>query len=263
MWHFSTLGVFTVRTTYHVIRRHWGEAVPTSSSSNHQVFWNKLWSLVVPPRIKMFLWCLCVHALPTKVALSERDTKVCVSDAVVVKWGIWNNCNNCIFRGPKEVVSHALSFVREFEEANKDLAPEPRMACSGWRKPSAGVWKFNFDGAKLGSWGHGWSMVVRDSSGAICATAVQQGTSFCGPEATKANACLFVVKKALELDYEKVIVEGDCLSIIAKLRARSFPNMSVGLILAEIVNLSLSFVFCSFSHVKRMGNRVAHTLAHL
>lgn len=104
---------------------------------------------------------------------------------------------------------------------------------------------------------------MRDSSTAICAAAIQQGTGFCGLEAEEVNACLFAVKKALELGYEKVTMEGDCLSIIAKLRAWSFPNTSVGLILTEIVNLSLSFVFCSFSPVKRMGNRVAHTLAHL
>ena len=72
MWHFSTSGVFTIRTAYHAIRRHWAEAIPTGSSSNHQVFWNKPWSLVVPPRVMMFLLCLCVHALPTKVALSQR-----------------------------------------------------------------------------------------------------------------------------------------------------------------------------------------------
>jgi len=71
MWHFSTSGVFIVRTACHAITRHWGEAIPIGSSSNQQVFWNKLWSLVVPPRIKMFLWRLCVHALPTKVALSK------------------------------------------------------------------------------------------------------------------------------------------------------------------------------------------------
>lgn len=72
MWYFSTSDVFTVRMAYHAIRPHWGEVVSMGSSSNHQVFWNKLWSLVVPPRIKMFLLRLCVHALPMKVALSKR-----------------------------------------------------------------------------------------------------------------------------------------------------------------------------------------------
>jgi len=52
---------------------------------------------------------------------------------------------------------------------------------------------------------------------AICVAAVQQGTGFCGPEADQdANACLFAVKKALELSYEKVTVQRDYLSIIAK-----------------------------------------------
>ena len=81
------------------------------------------------------------------------------------------------------------------------------------------MWKLNFDGSKLGSWGHGWSMVVRDSSGYLRSScpAVQQGTGFCGPEADQdANACLFAVKKALELSYEKVTVQRDYLSIIAK-----------------------------------------------
>ncbi|KAJ8433404.1 hypothetical protein Cgig2_029591 [Carnegiea gigantea] len=206
MWHFSTSGVFTIRTAYHAIRCHCGEAVPMGSSSNHQVFWNKLWSLVVPPRIKMFLLRLCVHALPIKVALSKRVS----------------------------ILELKCEFCGAFQEDDVHALVEfPH---------TAQVWEWT--GFKHSFWTNFYKSTQDLVERLLQDT---KGTGFCGLEAEEANACLFAVKKALELDYEKVTVEGDCLSIIAKLRGKRFPNTSVGLILTEII----------------IGNRVAHTLAHL
>ncbi|KAJ8426597.1 hypothetical protein Cgig2_013174 [Carnegiea gigantea] len=129
------------------------------------------WKLELPPRIKMFLWCACIHALPTK--------------------------------------------------------------------KYTGFWKVDFDGATLGDWGHGRSMVVQGS--------MRNGIGFRGPEVEEPGACLFAMQKAQEFLYNRGVCEGDCMRLIIE----------------EILKLSLCFEFCSFSYAKRMGNGVAHALAHL
>ena len=58
-------------------------------------------------------------------------------------------------------------------------------------------------------------------------------------------------------------MEGDSLGLILKLQKKGRPNMELGLIIHDILMLVNHFRFCSFSHVKRAGNRVAHTLAHV
>ena len=58
-------------------------------------------------------------------------------------------------------------------------------------------------------------------------------------------------------------MEGDSLGLILKLQKRERPNTELGLIIHDILMLVNCFSFCSFCHVKRAGNRVAHTLAHI
>ena len=52
-------------------------------------------------------------------------------------------------------MAKAMSLIKEDREVSA-LAHEPlAMSDSGWKRPSAGLVKINFDGGKLGSWGYG------------------------------------------------------------------------------------------------------------
>ncbi|KAL2899257.1 hypothetical protein RDABS01_024339 [Bienertia sinuspersici] len=46
------------------------------SSSRDQSCWKRLWGLKIPPRIKMFLWRICVDSLPTNLNLSRRLSSI-------------------------------------------------------------------------------------------------------------------------------------------------------------------------------------------
>ena len=91
---------------------------------------------------------------------------------------------------------------------------------------------------------------------------VQQGPRFAGAEVEEARACLFGLKQAIEAGLTSLVIEGDSLSLIQKLRAKQVPNNALGLFLQEIFSLVSCCDFIAWSFVKRSGNKVAHTLAH-
>ena len=61
----------------------------------------------------------------------------------------------------------------------------------------------------------------------------------------EAGACLFAMKKALAHGFRRIVVEGDCLSLISKLQRKEVPNNMLGFFVADILSLSVLFEFVS------------------
>jgi len=57
-------------------------------------------------------------------------------------------------------------------------------------------------------------------------------------------------------------VEGDCISLINKLKAKEQPRSAVGFFIYDIIQVSVSFEFISWVFVRKGGNSVAHVVAH-
>jgi len=72
IWHFSSTGNFSVKSAYHLIRSLKSQDKPSGSMAAGHHFWKKLWSLGVPPRIKMFVWKVGVGVLPTRGNIARR-----------------------------------------------------------------------------------------------------------------------------------------------------------------------------------------------
>ena len=66
---------------------------------------------------------------------------------------------------------------------------------------------------------------------------------------------------AMEIGILDVEFEGDSLTICNALRCQDQSLASYGAIIEDIFLLAIALQRCSFSHVKREGNRVAHMLA--
>ena len=71
-WHFEKHGSFTVKSAYKMLvatkqrREAWLEGTSGSSSSNaEEKSWKTLWKTSVPAKVRMFLWRLSKHSLPT------------------------------------------------------------------------------------------------------------------------------------------------------------------------------------------------------
>jgi len=74
---------------------------------------------------------------------------------------------------------------------------------------------------------------------------------------------LFFACNAWDLGYMEIIIGGDCSRLMLKLQSKSCPNTSIGFVLDSILCLASRFIFCNFSHVKRLSNQVTHSPTHL
>ncbi|XP_074267203.1 uncharacterized protein LOC141590513 [Silene latifolia] len=79
----------------------------------------------------------------------------------------------------------------------------------------------------------------------------------------EAEAILVGIKEARRTGCSRIIVEGDCLSVIEELRSRKRGRQDVFLVYDDIFLLCNSFESVVFSFVRRDYNRVAHALAHV
>ena len=69
------------------------------------------------------------------------------------------------------------------------------------------------------------------------------------------NACLFAIHMAHSHGLRKIVLKGDSLSIIMKLKSKSVPNNYFGFILESILNLVSIFDFCNFPMSRKQGIR--------
>ena len=74
-------GTYSVKSGYQVLcELESAEEASASSDEKSRSFWRNIWQLRVPNKVKIFLWCACTNALPTKVNLQKRrvvDNSVC------------------------------------------------------------------------------------------------------------------------------------------------------------------------------------------
>lgn len=71
IWHYSKDGRFSVRTCYHIISSLSSGNGGESTSGVETVRWHDIWSLPIPPKVRMFLWRACVGILPHKAELFD------------------------------------------------------------------------------------------------------------------------------------------------------------------------------------------------
>ena len=124
-----------------------------------------------------------------------------------------------------------------------------------------GFFKINVDGTasddgKPSSIG----VVIRDCRGFLIATSNKILPAPFSAKITKAMALQEGVLLALEMGISHAIVESDALSIIQAINEGDL-NGELGHIVQNIIDISSSFSWCSFQHLKRTGNIVAHEVS--
>ena len=103
-------------------------------------------------------------------------------------------------------------------------------------------------------------VIIRDNQSNPIATASKILPSPYTAKITEAIALHHGVLLASEMKISHAIFESDALSIVQALN-QGVVGGEIGLILQDIRIFSASFKWCSFQHLKRDGNRVAHELA--
>ena len=104
-------------------------------------------------------------------------------------------------------------------------------------------------------------MIICDAQGAVMASLSERIPYPHSVEAVEAFAARSAAQFALDLGLRDVSFEGDSLKIISALQHHSPCNTQYGHLITDTKTIAQDFISCHFVHVKREGNRVAHSLA--
>uniref|UniRef100_A0A803NQ77 CCHC-type domain-containing protein n=1 Tax=Cannabis sativa TaxID=3483 RepID=A0A803NQ77_CANSA len=95
IWQHSDTGIYSVKSGYQLAASLETQHEHSSSSTNRQ-WWNRMWSLRLPKKLKIFLWRFINEALPTAVNLAHR--KISSSNACSLCQCSWVTSGHAIFR---------------------------------------------------------------------------------------------------------------------------------------------------------------------
>jgi ribonuclease HI len=107
----------------------------------------------------------------------------------------------------------------------------------------------------------GIGVVVRDHQGTFIAACGERRDKVTNAELAEALALRHVVAFACDEGYSTVIFASDCQSVINRVNAGMMDRSCYGPVIEDVKRLARSFVSCSFKHVYRVVNVVAHVLA--
>ena len=106
-------------------------------------------------------------------------------------------------------------------------------------------------------------MVVRDCHGEVIASLVQQLDQAYQPVEVVAMAACRVVELGSELGLDFTIVEGNSEVVVKALRCKDNGLTPFAHLINDVSLFSGLFLELSYSHIRRDGNKVAHSLARL
>ncbi|KAI5010272.1 hypothetical protein ZWY2020_012409 [Hordeum vulgare] len=107
----------------------------------------------------------------------------------------------------------------------------------------------------------GFGLVIRDLDGRVHAASRGYFDRIENPEIAEAMELHQAIILAGDSNMESIMVASDCLSLINKTKDSNFDRTPTGAIVYDIKKWAIKFVSCSFIHVNRAFNEVAHTLA--
>ncbi|KAK4401396.1 hypothetical protein Sango_0880300 [Sesamum angolense] len=262
IWHYSTNGLFSVRSAYHLAcsmeespcssrnlsRRIPGScfACPFCSAVAEDVlhclkvcpFARQVWGLsnlpavsIYQPATDVFAW---FRAVLSRLDKREFEYFLCIC------WALWWCRNSKLVQGNCLDPDHLICFVvRHLEAFHQQcfVPPPPHRLISPphWQYPPPNFIKLNFDGA-------------------VFDRGKETGIAFAAREAV-----LFAINRG----WQNVVLEGDCATLITKLLSGLRDFSAIGSITLDIQNLISYFQFSRFSFVQRSCNSVAHALAKL
>lgn len=139
--------------------------------------------------------------------------------------------------------------------------PRGAVVPVSWSRPRPGWYKLNFDGSVYhdGSGRASIGGAIRNSYGHVVA-AFAERTEHAAVGVVEAQAMIRGLHLALEMGCDRLVVEGDDLTLVRLLRGESARTRIRWAMYDEIVELLCCFRDCEVRHVYREGNQVAHTL---
>lgn len=133
-----------------------------------------------------------------------------------------------------------------------------------WKAPTDTIIKVNVDVGFIDPKHYQVAAVGRNKEGECMGWRVRQLVGQPPAVVGEARAALEGMTLATEMGWEEIVLGVDCAQIAAAIQNRVDDScLSFGALMSHCLQLSSSFRFFSSSFVKRLGNKLAHALAHL
>ncbi|MFQ6643792.1 hypothetical protein Gotur_017521, partial [Gossypium turneri] len=131
-----------------------------------------------------------------------------------------------VSKSGKEIGRLVNSYISELNEIGKNK-PQISLVVSKWKKPPEQVVKINLDAAyDERSSQSVVGIVARDSGGNFLLSCSEIHQRVVSAFAAEALACRKAIQIGIDMHWEKVIIEGDSLSIIKKCKMK-IPDKSM------------------------------------
>ena len=184
---------------------------------------------------------------------------------VVIMWNIWFRRNQLRVSNKDHPISQVIPTSQQallnyqqssnLQRTQRVNPPPNRVA---WTPPPDGCVKINFDGVTFNDINKaGLGVVIWDSFGQVLASLSEQIQLPFSSDLVEAMATARALSFVAELGFSRFILEGDSELIIKSNEDSLAP---FGHIL-EVAKSTTDVNRVSFTHVRRLGNAVAHNLA--
>nr|XP_023884007.1 uncharacterized protein LOC111996277 [Quercus suber] len=185
---------------------------------------------------------------------------------MVVLWNLWKCRNNLRLGKPTIPLNRVLEHSRE-QQIKSHSSPLPSTTPRSnqlvtWTPPPEHWYKLNFDGATFVDMDKaGLGIVVRNSDDLVMASMAQQIPLPPSVVEVETLAARRALEFALELGFERIILEGDSETLFKALKTEGSNFTPYGHLVQDSFFLSDHFSDFKISLVRRKGNNLAHSLA--
>ena len=183
-------------------------------------------------------------------------------------WCIWHQRNQsrlqqpyCLTKDLKLTAQERWDEIRLVNPLPNPIRPEPKPK---WIAPPWDKYKINYDAAISNAENKaGIGIVVRDYNGEVMASLIQQLEQAYQPMEVEAMAACKAVEFGSEIGVDCAIMKGDSEVIMKALRNNDNGLTPFAPLINDVSLFSSLFSELSYSHIRRDGNKVAHSLARL
>ena len=183
-------------------------------------------------------------------------------------WCIWHQRNQSRLQQPcyltkdlKLTAQERWDEIRSVNPLPNPIRPEPKPK---WTAPPRNKYKINYDAAISNAENKAViGVVVRDCNGEVMASLIQQLEQAYQPVEVEAIAACRAVEFGSEVGVDCAIVEGDSEVIVKALRNNDNGLTPFAPLINDVSLFSRLFSELAYSHIRRDGNKVAHSLARL
>ncbi|GMJ02408.1 hypothetical protein like AT4G29090 [Hibiscus trionum] len=181
-------------------------------------------------------------------------------------WALWHARNKFVFENitqkPEDVITWVKSYLLELGIISARMQHRQSVDMKPWSPPPPNSVKLNFDASfKTSDRVACLGLVIRDEEGFILGAQCLLLNHVSSNFAAEAWAAKKGIELAIDLRLRNLVIEGDSLTVIKKLRSKGPDSSNISVIMADAKQLLGCLDSYQISFIRRGGNRVAHELA--